>query len=138
MVLGSLRQVWAMGDSMPNDGEHRLTFGAREWQSRGSYPFAAQPYFLHAKLYVLHELDVHVELEERRKPAVHPPRLVPPLRSREFPEVLILARKGDAGSGYPAVDAQDRAFQNQVIDACKERIAITHGDPQFGNAARIA
>ncbi len=51
--------------------------------------------------------------------------------------MLILRGKGDARAGHPAVDAEDRRFEDQVVDADEDAIPVADRDPQFRDAAGV-
>src|ERR1051325_7885075 len=80
---------------------------------------------------------MRIELEKRVKPAVHFSRLIPAAGSGQVPEMLILAREGDAGTGDPAVDAEYRRFQDQIVDADEYGQSIAHFDADFGDSPRV-
>src|SRR5262245_34770659 len=109
---------------MADDAQHVFAFLADEGQARRADPFLAQAGFLLRELDVLDELGMHIELEKRREPAVEGEGFLAPVRLYQFPEVLVLAWEGDAGACDPTVDAKHGGFEDEVVDADEEGIAV--------------
>src|ERR1043165_2414608 len=63
---------------------------------------------------------------------------VPLAGTSQVPEVLIFGGKCDATSGDPTVNAEDSAFEHQVINAGKNGVTIADEIANVGNAAGIA
>jgi hypothetical protein len=121
-----------------DDFEDALAFVPFERQSRGSHPFLAETRFLHRQLDVLDELGVHIEMEQGREPAIKNAGFLPFPLAREFPEILVLARKGDARAGHPAVNAENARFERQVINAGEDGVTIADRVVQIGDASNVA
>src|SRR5262245_56181668 len=109
-----------------------------EQQARGAHPLGTETALLHRQFYVLHELDVRVEMQQRGEPTIKLTGFVPLAASREFPEVLVFGRERDATTGHPAVDPKDGRLERQIIDAGENRVTVPYPVVQVGNAARVA
>src|SRR6185295_1022504 len=69
--ISRLRKLRTILDAVVDDFQHRFALFARERQARRTHPLSAQPAFLRGQLDVLHELDVHIQMQQRREPAVN-------------------------------------------------------------------
>src|SRR5947207_9408978 len=126
-----------MFDPLPNDLQDLLTLGPGKGQAWLAHPFAPQAHLLDGQLDVLHELDVRIDLQQRIEPAVQYPGLLPAARTGQLPEILILAGESDARTCDPAIDAEHRRFEQEIIDADEEGIAVSHFDTELGEAPRV-
>src|SRR5262249_13613312 len=88
-------------DCFPDDTEHLLTFSAFERKSGGTHRLAPETALLHRQFDILHELDMGVEVQEWREPAVEGASLVPAAAHRQVPELAAFLRKRVDQSGDP-------------------------------------
>jgi hypothetical protein len=102
-----------------NHFENLLALFASEREARRAHPLRAKAGLLHGQFDVMHELGMRIQVQERREPSVDFARGFPIAATRQLPKILVLPWKRDATACDPAVDAEDRTLQREIIDAGK-------------------
>src|SRR5438876_10614443 len=121
-----------------NNFQNASALFACERKAWGTNPFFAEAAFLHSQFDVLYEFGVRIQVEQRCKPAIKLASFFPPTLASQFPEILVLVRKGDAAAGYPSVNAEDARFEREVIYPRTNRIPAADGVVQVRDAPHIA
>ena len=118
-------------------GQHAFAFGTAQWQARGTRPLAAETAFLHHQFDILHELGVHIEVQQRREPAVDRARFLPAAGAHQIPQALVFRRECNPAAGDPAIDAEDAALECEVVHAGENGKAVAGGEMEVGDAAGV-
>src|SRR5260370_24644089 len=120
------RHFGSTSDSIVNDFEDLFALGSGEGKSRGTDPFGTEATYLDSEFDVLNELNMDIEMKQRGEPAIDFACLVPFARAGQIPAVLIFSGECDATAGDPTVDAENGAFENEVINTGKDGVAIAN------------
>ena len=97
----------------------------------------AESGFGHRQFDTLHQLGMRIEVQKRCKPAVDAQCLFVAAADGQVPQAPILGRKSVDQAGDPADRAQQPAFQDQIIDAAEEPVALAALIFQVGDAADV-
>src|SRR3954468_23188028 len=103
-----------------DDAQDFLPLLAFERQAGGADPLRAEAALLNGQFDVLDEFDRDVEVEQGSVPAVKLARLFPLAAGGELPQILVLAREGEAHARNPTLGAQQHTLEGEVIDAGEE------------------
>src|SRR5438093_5483173 len=133
-----LRKLWTVLDAVVDNLQDRFPFLSHQWHARRAHPFSSETAFLHGQLDVLDKFDVRVQMQQRREPAVDRARFVPTSRARQVPEKLVFARERQTNAGDPAINAQHRGLEHEVVHTDEDGVAIAEQIANVGDAARIA
>ena len=102
-------------------------------QAGRRHRLGAESAFLLGELDVLDELDMRVQVQERRVPAIDGARLLPAPGHGEVPQQPILGRECVHQSRYPAGGAEHEALEHQIVHPAEQGIAIAADVLQVGD-----
>src|SRR5262249_62419099 len=97
-------------DRLTNDLQDFLALAANQRQARGADRFGAVAALRRRQLDVLHQLDVRIEVQQRREPTVNRPRLLVATAGGKVPQQTALLRKGIDQSRHPADRPEEDTF----------------------------
>jgi hypothetical protein len=127
----------AGGDGLADNAKDLFAFFAFKGEPRGAGEFGAVSAFGDGEFDVLDELGMGIEVEERGIPAVDIAGLFEIALGCQVPDEAVFGGEGVDEAGDPAVDAEDEAFEDEIVDAGEDEEAIADGVVEVGDAADV-
>ena len=134
MYLGLLRrQPRALVEGALDDGADLLALGARRAPGAGPAPVRRpKPAMFCASLICWTSLWPMSEMQQRHEPAIERQRLPVATRADEIVEPHRFLGESVDQAGDPADAAEHHAFQDEIVDAAEQRVAVAGGVDDIG------